>query len=191
MKLHRKSITLKYTFLIIFILLPILVAFFIVKDHTYFTKEKKLDPIYFEDFNDGYTLFYIGYTGCRTICTPRLEELSIIKRALIQEGINIDYVFMDLRDIPIDHSLTFAQAFDMDFRAVKITKKQKKSLMRKLNYFSEKSLVDSTEFEHTAHLYLIKKTDQEVILDTVIMQYPYNDETTLDYLKERLKNDSK
>lgn len=171
------------------IIFPIFILVFYSKEHTFIEQNQKLPITYNNYFNNGYSLLYVGYTGCTTICVPRLTEISTIQRVLNDRNIeNLNYIFLDLRDYGDATSKDFLKAFEGKFEVLSLTKNDKSNLLKELNFYFSKSLYDSNEYEHSSYLYLLEKKENSVNIISTIMQYPFLNDTTIDFIVKRVKN---
>jgi len=189
--LLSSDIFLKSIILIIIILLPIIVALKFSKTHTYIEQDQKLLPIIANKLKQKYTLLYVGYTGCINICTPRLQEISTIQRVLKDKGDTIGYMFLDLRTLGDDVSGDFLKAFYGDFEVLSLKKDDKSKLLKQLQFYFTKSLYDTNEFEHSSYLYLLEKEKDQVQLIATIMQYPFTNKETIEFLHKRVNYENR
>lgn len=186
----NKKLFYKLFILFIIIFLPIVILFFYSKSHTFIEKNKSLSKEYLNYFSDGYTILYVGYTGCTTVCMPRLNELSNVQRVLNDRGYkNIEYLFLDLREFKKQDSEDFLKAFYGKFNVLFLKENLKKKFLRELEFYFSKSLWNSNEFEHTSYLYLIKKQKDNLQLNGVVMQYPFLNDTTIEFIQKWVKNE--
>lgn len=184
-----KPFLLKTFILAIIIVVPILFLIFYSKEHTFIEQNQTLPEKYNNYFKDGFTLLYVGYTGCRTICVPRLTEISTIQRVLKDNGIkNLNYLFLDLRDYGEETSKDFLKAFEGKFNVLTLNKNNKIGFLKELNFYFTKSLYDEYEYEHTSYLYLLHKKRKSVKIVSTIMQYPFANDTTIEFIEKRVKD---
>ena len=184
-----KPLLLKTFIIFTIVILPIIFLIFYSKDHTFIKQSHPLPISYNKYFKEGYTLLYIGYTGCSTICVPRLTEISTIQRVLQDRNIlNLHYLFLDLRDYGEDTSKDFLKAFEGKFNILNLNKNEKNSFLREINFYFSKSLYDNNEYEHNSYLYLLEKKRKGVTIVSTIMQYPFANDTTIDFIEKRVKD---
>ncbi len=186
MKLN-KNLFLKLFILALIILGPVVILLHYSKEHTLVEQNKILSPQYIHYFKNRYTILYVGYTGCINICTPRLKEISEIQRVLNDRGAKIEYMFLDLRELGDDVSGDFLKAFRGDFKILSLEENSKNHFLQQLGFYYARGLYDKNEFEHSSYLYLIENNGKELKLITTIMQYPFLNDTTIDYLEKKVK----
>jgi len=186
-----KNIFFKFAIVIIIVIFPIVILFFYSKEHTFVEQEKILSQEYSKYFKSQYTLLYVGYTGCVNICTPRLTEIATIQRVLSDRGNEIDYMFLDLRTLGDDVSRDFLKAFHGNFELLSLDENLKNKFLRELGFYYSKSLYDRNEFEHSSYLYLIEKNGSEIKIVSTIMQYPFVNDVTIDFLDKKVNNEKK
>lgn len=186
MKIFNKDFSKKLLLIFALILIPVVVMVIYSGKNTSVDTQNKLSQKFAPYFSDGYTILYIGYTGCVNICTPRLFEISTLQRALEVESKKTNYMFLDLRNLGKNVSEDFLKAFDAKIGVLELSKTMKSELMRELNFYSATSLYDSNEFEHTSYLYLIKKEKGKIVHIGTIMQYPFDNTNTIEFLKNKV-----
>lgn len=186
-----KSFFFKLVILAIILVVPVVILLLNSKEHTFIEQDKILSKIYNQYFKREYTLLYVGYTGCVNICTPRLKELSTIQRVLNDRGNEINYMFLDLRELGDDVSCDFLKAFEGSFEVLSLDESKKNQLLRELGFYYSQSLYDSNEFEHSSYLYLIQKEDDQVKLVATVMQYPFLNDNTIDFLHKKVNHGTK
>lgn len=181
-----KNLFLKIIIICIIIIIPIVILFVYSKEHTFIEQNNRLSSEYKQYFNSKYTILYIGYSGCRYVCTPRLKEISTIQRVLNDRGDKVEFKFLDLRVLGDDISRDFLKAFEGEFTVLSLDNSKKKKLLRELNFYYTRALYDSLEFEHTSYLYVIKKVAGEINLVATIMQYPFLNDKTIEFLHRKV-----
>lgn len=128
------------------------------------------------DGSDDIELVFFGYSGCHTICAPRLQALAQWYVSLEEkEQKNITIKFLDL-SVPQDKTLpdSFAKAFHEDFKGVFLNSNILKTYTKTFQVYFSSSLFDSTKIDHTAHLYLVKKDKQGKQLRFIYTAFPYD-----------------
>jgi len=165
------------------ILSVILVSILIMIIPTFFTngisrislnKEINL-PLILNDTKDIKLVFF-GYSGCSDICTPRLYSISEVYNDLDKESQKrVGVEFLDI-SVPSDYTLPsrFAQYFNPDFKGIFLNEKVLREYTRAFDVYFSQSLSDAMEYDHTANLYLVKKTNNTKELRYVYSSYPYD-----------------
>ncbi|MBL0708200.1 MAG: SCO family protein [Sulfurimonas sp.] len=126
--------------------------------------------------NKDIELVFFGYSGCSDICTPRLYSLNEIYSTLdedVKEKVGV--VFLDI-SIPKDRELPqrFAKFFNKEFRGVYLDANSLRSYTKVFGIYFAKSLTKDKEYEHTANLYLVKKTDAKKEIRYIYNAHPYD-----------------
>ncbi len=109
-------------------------------------------------------LLFFGYVGCSAVCTPFLEELHTFYRdtRLDSQRAGIDVLFVNLlSDIEPAQADQFAKSFDADFKGVYLDTEQLRKIEREFRLLFSPSLLDKNELNHTDHLYLLQRADDE------------------------------
>ncbi len=182
-KLHAASI----------LLLVIAVSIFIMIIPTFFTKgisrvalKKEVNlPLVLNDDKDIKLIFF-GYSGCRDICTPRLGSIGTFYKTLdkeIQKRVGVE--FLDI-SVPYDKTLPsrFAQFFNSDFKGIYLSQTILRDYTKIFDVFFSPSLLDETEYDHTANLYLMKRTSGKKELRYIYSAYPYDYQQISQDIKE-------
>jgi len=121
-------------------------------------------------------LVFFGYAGCVDICTPRLENLSKWYDTLSQK--NKKHVGLKFLDLSAPHDTTlpdaFAKTFNPDFTGVFLDGHTLRVYTKAFSVYFSKSLIDDTQMDHTAHLYLVKRDDKGKQLRYIYTAYPYD-----------------
>ena len=168
---------------VLIILLVVLISIAVMFLPTLFTKgvsrvsmNKKLTlPLVLKN-KENIEIIFFGYSGCIDVCTPRLESLATFYKALnqdIQEKVAIS--FFDISK-PIDTTLPqrFTESFHKKFRGIYLEESILRDYTKAFGVYFAQSLVDSTEFDHTPNLYIVKRVDQTKTLRFVYTTYPYD-----------------
>ncbi|WP_139064122.1 SCO family protein [Sulfurimonas gotlandica] len=167
----------------VMILLVITVSILIMIVPTFFTKgfsrtslqkEFKL-PLVLNDDKDIKLLFF-GYSGCADICTPRMQDISTLYKSLNSETTKrVGLEFLDI-STPDDETLPnrFANFFNEDFKGIYLDKNTLRDYTKVFSVYFSKSLMDKTEYDHTANLYLIKRSKNKKEIRYIYNSYPYN-----------------
>lgn len=161
--------------LIISILIMIIPTFF-TKGISRVSQNKELNlPLILDDEKDIMILFF-GYSGCTDICTPRLYSIDKFYTSLSNETKKkVGVEFLDI-SIPYDKTLPsrFAQFFNPNFKGIYLSIDVLREYTRAFNVYFSQSLIDETEYDHTANLYLLKKTKNKKKLRYTYYSYPYD-----------------
>ena len=182
-----------YPFLILFsvvltsILIVILPTFF-TKGVSRITVDKEISLPLILDDNKTIKLLFFGYSGCSDICTPRLYDISEFYNQLTKKERNsLGVEFLDI-SIPDDKTLPlrFAQFFNPDFKGIFLEEKNLRDYTKEFNVYFSKSLLDETEYDHTAHLYLVTKKNKKKTIRYLYNSYPYDFEQIHLDIKELL-----
>ncbi len=167
----------------ILIILTLMVSVGIMIVPSFFTKgisrvtlNKEIHLPSLIDGNKSIDLVFFGYSGCKNICTPRLESLAKFYNSLekpIQRKVGV--AFIDI-STPEDTTLPqrFASYFHLDFKGIYLNSKNSKHYARAFDVFYSRSLLDKNEYNHTANLYLITKQGQQQIIRYMYIAYPYD-----------------
>lgn len=165
------------------VLLVLFVSVAVVILPTFFTKgisrielRQDLELELILDKNHEIELVFFGYAGCNKICTPRLEELGQWYAKLPDETQgHLGLKFLDIstrqeKDLSDD----FAKAFHPKFEGVFLDKDIIRLYTKAFNVYFSKSLMDKNELDHTAHLYLVKRDNDQKQLRFIYTAYPYD-----------------
>ena len=165
------------------IILVIVVSILIMIIPTFFTKgisrvilKKEVNlPLILNDDKDVKLLFF-GYSGCSDICTPRLQSLNKFYKALdpeIKKEVGVE--FLDI-SVPSDTELPsrFAKFFNPNFKGIYLDNTVLREYTKLFNVYFSKSLMDSTEYDHTANIYIVKRSQNKKELRYVYNSYPYD-----------------
>ena len=169
------------SFLLIFLVLC--VSALVVILPTFFTKglsrvelrqDFELDLIL--DKKHDIELIFFGYAGCVAVCTPRLESLgkwysTLPKETQERVGLKLlDLSIPDDRDLPDD----FAKAFHEKFEGIFLDQDIIRVYTKVFSVYFSTSMLDSSELDHTAHLYLVKRSKEGKQLRFIYIAYPYD-----------------
>lgn len=173
----------RYTpaFILIFLVLMTSVSIMIMP--SFYTKgisriELKQDLILelvCEDKQDIELVFF-GYAGCMDICTPRLENLGKWYDTLSEQTKkHVRIKFLDL-SVPHDRTLpdSFAKVFHPDFKGVFLDDDILRTYTKTFSVYFARSLIDDSQMDHTAHLYLVKKDEKGKQLRYIYTAFPYD-----------------
>ena len=132
-------------------------------------------PLLMNDEKDVKLLFF-GYSGCSDICSPRLEAINKFYTMLTkEEKKRVGVEFVDISS-PSDKSLPhrFASFFNPDFKGIYLNQKVLREYTKAFQVFFSKSLLNETEYDHSANLYLVKKNKAHKSIRYVYSAYPYD-----------------
>lgn len=136
--------------------------------------------------NNEIELVFFGYSGCSEICTPRLFDLHEIYNTL-EEDIKqkVGVVFLDI-SVPKDQKLPqrFAEFFNSEFKGIYLNKNILRDYTKVFNIYFAQSLIESTQYDHTANLYLVKKNKNKKEIRYIYSAYPYN----IEQIKQDIKD---
>ena len=165
------------------IILVVVVSILIMIIPTFFTKgisrvvlKKEVNlPLILDDDKDVKLLFF-GYSGCSDICTPRLQSLNSFFEALdadIKQKVGVE--FLDI-SVPSDNQLPsrFAQFFNPNFKGIYLQNNVLREYTKLFDVFFSQSLMDKTEYDHTANIYIVKKSQNKKELRYIYNSYPYD-----------------
>ncbi len=163
--------------------LVILISVFIMIIPTFITKgvsrvstNKEINLPFILNGKKNIELVFFGYAGCSDICTPRLYSIDKFYKTLNSKlKSKIEVKFLDI-SVPYDETLPsrFAQFFNPDFNGVYLPKDVLRDYTKVFDVFFSKSLLDDTEYDHTANLYLLKRDANNKTLRYVYNAYPYD-----------------
>jgi len=178
---------------ILMIFLVVLVSLMVVIIPTFFTKgisrvvlHKAIDlPLILNDEKDIKLLFF-GYSGCADICTPRLSMIDKLYDLLSSESKRrVGVEFLDI-SVPVDEELPqrFASFFNKEFKGIYLTKDLLRKYTKAFDVYFSPSLMDKGGFDHTAHLYLLKRSKGSKELRYIYTAYPYDIEQIIKDIQE-------
>ena len=178
---------------ILMIFLVLLVSVIVVIVPTFFTKgvsrvvlHKEINlPLILNDNKDIKLLFF-GYSGCADICTPRLYMIDKLYKRLDKESKKrVGFEFLDI-SVPFDEELPqrFASFFNNEFKGIYLEKDILRSYTKAFDVYFSPSLMDKSSFDHTAHLYLLKRTESRKEIRYIYNAYPYDIEQIIKDIKE-------
>jgi len=132
-------------------------------------------PLVLNDDKDIKLLFF-GYAGCADICTPRMQDISTLYKSLSDEKTKrVGLEFLDI-STPNDKTLPnrFAHFFNKDFKGIYLDETILRDYTKVFSVYFSKSLLDKTEYDHTANLYLIKRSKNKKEIRYIYNSYPYD-----------------
>lgn len=165
------------------LLLVILVSVLVMALPSFHTKElsriilsQEIDLDLLLDADQDVELLFFGYAGCTDVCTPRLSDLGRWYASLPEKmRERVALKFLDL-SVPEQKSLPmeFAKAFHPDFQGIFLSEKELRRYTKAFSVYFSSSLTQQSEFNHTAHLYLLKRDSRGKKLRFVYTAYPYD-----------------
>ncbi len=165
------------------IILVVAVSILIMIIPTFFTKgisrvamNKEVNlPLILNDDKDVKLLFF-GYSGCTDICTPRLQSLDKFYETLDAETRQrVGVEFLDI-SIPNDSELPsrFAEFFNPNFKGIYLQNSVLREYTKLFDVYFSQSLIDTTEYDHTTNIYIVKKSQNKKELRYIYNSYPYD-----------------
>jgi protein SCO1/2 len=137
------------------------------------TLEEKVELPFKVQSNTKVVLLYFGYVGCKTICTPSLEEIADIYNVL-EDTKDVSFYFVNIAKEGVGAE-EFASFFHKDFIGLQLTQKETSSLMGDLRAYSSDALVADGDIYHTGYLYLItQKKQNDFVLKTMYFTRPFD-----------------
>ncbi|MEN8303216.1 MAG: SCO family protein [Campylobacterota bacterium] len=165
------------------IILVVVISILIMIVPTFFTKgisrvalKKEVDlPLILNDDKDVKLLFF-GYSGCTDICTPRLQSLNTFFETLdedIKQKVGVE--FLDI-SVPSDSELPsrFAEFFNPNFKGIYLESNLIREYTKLFDVYFAQSLMETTEYDHTVNIYIVKKSQNTKELRYVYNSYPYD-----------------
>ena len=106
-----------------------------------------------------YLMVFVGYVGCRDVCSPRLESLSRIYTELEAERKQKSGVlFIDFApEGDPEQAERFARYFNGAFAGISADKTRRQELRRELDIYFSTDTARPNEYNHSDYLYLLKK----------------------------------
>ena len=165
------------------LILVVIVSVLIMVIPTFFTKgisrvslNKEVNlPLILDDEREVKLLFF-GYSGCSDICTPRLQSINTFFEGLdsnMKEQIGVE--FLDI-SVPDDSNLPsrFAEYFNPSFKGIYLNKEVLREYTKPFDVYFSQSLFNNSEYDHTANIYIVKKTQNKKELRYIYNSYPYD-----------------
>ena len=121
---------------------------------------RPIESLVFNDYKQEKLLLFFGYAGCLDVCTPKLETLAKIYSKLPAESQKkVGLLFVNLSHLEDPNSADiFAKAFHPDFEGLYLSKPILTALQREFQIYMAPSLNKKDEYDHTAFVYLLEKT---------------------------------
>lgn len=140
------------------------------------TLNKKIDLPLIASNNKDVNIVFFGYSGCAKICTPRLMELAKFYETFSKEKKErIGVEFIDISS-PKEKELpeNFATSFNKNFQGIYLNQEILRDYTKAFSVYFSPSLMNNGEFEHTANLYLVKKTGEKKEIRYMYNAHPYD-----------------
>ncbi|EDZ61926.1 conserved hypothetical protein [Sulfurimonas gotlandica GD1] len=105
-----------------------------------------------------------------------MQDISTLYKSLNSETTKrVGLEFLDI-STPDDETLPnrFANFFNEDFKGIYLDKNTLRDYTKVFSVYFSKSLMDKTEYDHTANLYLIKRSKNKKEIRYIYNSYPYN-----------------
>ncbi len=175
MKIKLQSASMIVLVVIVSVLIMIIPTFF-TKGISRVTLNKEISlPLILDDDKEVKLLFF-GYSGCTDICTPRLYAIDKFYQTLnadMKQKVGVE--FLDI-SVPQDNELPsrFAEFFNPDFKGIYLPNDVLREYTKEFDVFFSQSLIDETEYDHTANIYIVKKSQNKKELRYVYNSYPYD-----------------
>lgn len=168
-----KKIILILSIFSIILISPFISSMF--SDKGYVKLDKELQSTILDSYSEKNILVFFGYVGCVDICTPRLSELSSEYEKLKKKNIDVKVLFINLTKLK-DHKSPdlFAKSFNKDFKGIYLHKDELESIKKELNVYSAPRIGESYEIDHTAFLFLFKKTASKYHLSKIYTKIPFH-----------------
>lgn len=172
-KLHSTSILL---LVVVVSILIMIIPTFLTKGISRVSLNKEFNlPLILNDEKDVKLLFF-GYSGCTDICTPRLHSLNEFYKTIdknITSRVGVE--FLDI-SIPNDNTLPsrFTAFFNPNFKGIYLSNDILREYTKEFDVYFAQSLMDRAEYEHTANIYLVKRTENKKELRYIYSSYPYD-----------------
>jgi protein SCO1/2 len=174
--------------LILFSLAIIALPTFFIKDGGRVTIDRTISLPLIDQQDTPLLLLFFGYTGCVDICTPRLQQLGSMISELpadIQQRSKL--LFFDVSKPEVAQvSDDFAKSFSDRFEGVPINDGRLDQYTRAFDIYYAPSLSDPYEYDHTPHLYMLKKEKNRYHLRHIYYAYPYNEKQLVSDIKALL-----
>ncbi len=106
-----------------------------------------------------YLMVFVGYVGCRDVCSPRLESLSAIYAGLdgeLKQKSGVLFIDFAPEGDP-EQAERFARYFNGAFAGISADKAQRQTLRRELDIYFSTDAARPNEYNHSDYLYLLKK----------------------------------
>ena len=136
-----------------------------------------------------HTLVFFGDVGCKTVCDPRMQEVTSIYNNFIDKSgtDKLSVLFINLDESKSSKEADrYAKSFHPQFKGISFEKKEILSTMRMFNAYYSHSIMDSENIEHSQFLYFVHKdTMDNFYLFNIYINIPFNVELiTNDLIKD-------
>jgi len=190
LKAKRRILAFSLGSLVVFVaVLATVLPSFMGKEVGRVSLNQKIELKHVLDSTKELELVFFGYSGCLNVCTPRLEALALwYKNTQAQDRVGVRFIDVSSpknKALP----LQFAQAFNKDFLGVYLNPSVVREYARVFKVYFAQALWDKTEYDHTAHLYLVQRKEGSKRLRVIYTAYPFNfkqiNQDILELLDER------
>ncbi len=175
----------------VIILFVILISIIITIAPTFFTKgvsrvefHQSIDLPLILNTPKEIELVFFGYAGCTDICTPRLHDIAAWYRSSAYKD-QVQVRFLDISR-PYDTFLPelFAASFHQEFIGIYLKDENLREYTKAFSVYFARSFRNKHEFDHTANLYLLKRTKNSKELRYIYSAYPYDFEQIIADIEE-------
>ena len=141
--------------------LGFLPAFLHEKNSSIIPLDRSIPALSGKYLDKEYLLVFVGYVGCRDVCSPRLERLAELYSRLDEEKKNTSAVlFVDfVPENDPEQSRRFAEFFHKDFDGISTDKYLRKELRKELDIYFSSDAARPNEYNHSDYLYLLKQEE--------------------------------
>lgn len=163
-------------FAIFISLLIIVVPTFFSQDKTRIELDQNFKLKHILDDNKNIEFVFFGYVGCSVICSPRLSSLANWYKGLeqkVKDKFNVRFINLSkLKDSELPNM--FAKTFNNDFIGLYLEGSKLREYTKPFLVYFSKSLSNDYEIDHTTHLYLVKKNEDNKSIKYIYNKYPYD-----------------
>ena len=146
---------------------------------------KKIESKIFDKYKNKYIFVFFGYVGCSDICTPRLNELSPIYQKLVEDGLDLQVVFVNMIELKDkEQPYLFASSFNKNFDGIYLQKDELTKIQREFDIFNIPSLLEDGEYDHTSFLFVLKKQLDGYNLKRIYTHVPFDKKTIIEDIKK-------
>lgn len=144
----------KFSILIFFISIFILLFLFLDKNKTYgFLVKEKIQTESLE-IKNPFTFIYFGYLKCKSFCPTSLGILKQISDSVKNKNIEFIFVSIDEKD-SIENLLEYKKNFDPRFKFYPKNNEQAKRFMQVFKVQASENLIQNNSIHHMSNLFLI------------------------------------
>ena len=190
--MNKKLILAVIFFIILLIVLPFVqTLFFAQQSSGKITIDQPINAPYLATGKKDLSLVFFGYVGCAKVCTPILHQVDDLYDSPEFAPLKpfVGFYFVNLMpEVQPEQVPAFAKSFNGDFEGIYLTQKELMGIDREFSLFFSKSLSDSTEIDHSDHIYLIKKEKSGiVVLKNIYTTHPLNQEQMITDIKQYVR----